>query len=75
MLKKGTQISAKLIEAIAENQWIVSFQGELLQVQNTTNIEFKEGLMLQLQVVKESPLAFKILPHKRNKKLTFDVHI
>ncbi len=68
MLKKGTFIKAKLIEAVEKNQWIVSFQGDLLQVQNSTDIEFKEGLMLRLQVVKERPLAFKIITKKTNKR-------
>ena len=74
MLKKGAHIKAKLIEAVEKDQWIVSFQGELLQVHNSTDIEFKEGLMLRLQVVRENPLAFKIITKASNKR-HLDLHV
>lgn len=61
MLKVGYRIKAKLVEAVEKNQWIVSFQGHLLQVKNTTAIQFQEGLILNLQVIKEEPLQLKIL--------------
>ena len=61
MLKVGHRINAKLVEAVEKNQWIVSLQGHLLQVKNTTSIKFKEGLILQLQVVKAKPLQLKII--------------
>ena len=72
MLKKGSVLRAKLIEAVGENQWIVSFQGQLLQVRNGTDIKFKEGLLLNVQVVRENPLQLKILTHK-NYNLKIDV--
>lgn len=72
MLRKGAIIKAKLIEAIEKDQWIVSFQGELIQVKNNTPIEFEEGRLLRLQVVKEKPLELKILSQKQN-RLKIDV--
>lgn len=75
MLAKGTIITAKLIEAIEENRWIVSFQGELLQVQNNTPIQFKENLNLRLQVIKEKPLALKVLCEQRSKRSKLDLHV
>ena len=75
MLKKGTYIKAKLIEAVEEDYWIVSFQGQLLQVKNNTNIEFKAGLILQLQVVKQSPLSLRILQNQSASSLKIDIHV
>lgn len=74
MLRKGVIIKAKLIEAIEKDQWIVSFQGELLQVKNTTVCEFQKDRVLKLQVVNVNPLELKILEHKKN-RLKLDVSI
>lgn len=65
MLRTGQYIQAKLIESVEYNHWIVSFQGELLKVKNTTDIHFKEGLTLNLQVVRSSPLELKVLSQER----------
>ena len=60
MLRKGNLFKAKLIEAIDRNHWIVSFQGQLFQVRNSSDIEFKEGLLLTLMVEKEKPLELRV---------------
>ncbi len=73
MLKKGTRITAKLIEAIEKDQWIVSFQGNLIQVKNNTSIQFQEGLLLRLEVVRENPFQLKILSKDNSGRLKIDV--
>ncbi len=60
MIRQGSKIQAKLIEEVDADHWIVSFQGQLLQVKNTTAIEFKPGLRLQLIVMQSDPLELKI---------------
>lgn len=61
MLQSGTIIEAKLIEAVEKDRWIVSFQGHLLQVKNTTAIKFEAGKVLQLKIEKLNPIQLRIL--------------
>ena len=70
MLPAGTKINAKLIEEVEKDHWIVSFQGELIQVKNSTDIKFKKNLTLTLQVVKQSPFELKVLSKENSRKLT-----
>lgn len=65
MLRAGQYIKAKLIEAIDTDHWIVSFQGELLQVRNTTDVAFREGLTLNLKVTREKPIQLQVLSQER----------
>ncbi len=61
MLVRGQFIKAKLIEAVEDNRWIVSFEGDLLQVQNSTSIIFEEGKMLTLRVQALNPLKLQVV--------------
>ena len=61
MLVRGQFIKAKLIEAVEDNRWIVSFEGDLLQVQNSTSIAFEEGKMLTLRVQALNPLKLQVV--------------
>ncbi|MCB0377099.1 MAG: hypothetical protein KDD33_01275 [Bdellovibrionales bacterium] len=67
MLKLGDQVSAKLIEKVDTHHWIVSFEGDLLQVRNATTFTFEAGKIVSLQVVSERPLQFKIIGLASNK--------
>ena len=75
MLRKGHQIKAKLIEEVEKNYWIVSFQGNLIQVKNSTNIAFSAGRILYLEVTNPNPLELKVLEksHPRNLRIDFRV--
>lgn len=65
MLKAGDNIQGKLIEEVEKDRWIVSFQGQLLQVSNTTNITFQKNKTLNLLVVRIIPLELKVLESAR----------
>lgn len=65
MLVKGQFIKAKLIEAVEENRWIVSFEGDLLQVQNSTPIVFEEGKTLTLKVQSLNPFKLQVVSKAR----------
>ncbi len=67
MLNRGQQIQAKLIEAIDKDHWIVSFEGQLLQVTNSTPLEFKKNLVLNLKVIQGNPLRLSVLSEAPNK--------
>jgi hypothetical protein len=68
MWQKGQKIQAKLIEKVDKDHWIASFQGQLLQVKNSTAMIFQEGLLLQLVVVSTKPLSFKVAQGQTTKK-------
>lgn len=69
MLQVGTVIQAKLIEEVEKDHWIVSFQGQLLQVRNTTPVKFKPSLLLQLKVESPNPLCLKVIgPARRGQE-------
>ena len=63
MLAKGDRFTAKLIECVERDHWIVSYQGHLFQVKNTTTTTFRPGMELNLQVVSILPVKLKILAH------------
>lgn len=72
-LPKGTRVQAKLIEEVEKDHWIVSFQGNLIQVKNSTSLKFTSGLFLNLEVVKEYPLELKVISKVTAHKSRLDV--
>lgn len=60
MLRVGDTVQAKLIEEIEKDRWIVSFQGTLSQVLNTTNISFEKSKRISLVVERVSPLELRV---------------
>lgn len=64
----GQQVQAKLIEAIDTQHWIVSFQGQLLQVTNHTHLKFKSGVEIPLTVTGLNPLQFTVSAPKEQAK-------
>ena len=73
MLRKGSRVQAKLIEAIDNRYWIVSFQGQLIQVRNNTDIPFEEGAQLSLQVESVNPIQLKVLGSSRRGQKLIDL--
>lgn len=70
MLQKGSIVQARLIEALDQDHWIVSFQGRLIQVKNSTPIEFKENLLLNLKVKKTSPVELVVVSESSKRGLS-----
>ncbi len=68
MLTRGLQIQAKLVEEVEHNKWIVSFQGQLLQVENTSPLLFKESAVIELTVEKTDPLVLKVVSKSKNRR-------
>ena len=60
-LKKGDQIVAEIVELVDEQEFIASFQGDLIRVANKSNRTFAPGQKVTLQVIAISPLAFQLM--------------
>ena len=56
----GEIIECQFIEQIEPRVFIVSFEGKLLRVQNSTGEKFKVNQTIKLKVVSVSPLSFKL---------------
>lgn len=57
----GEIILVKVIEQLDAKSWIVSLQGTLIQVKNTTNIALKEGEMVRMRVSSLNPPQLSFL--------------
>lgn len=51
----GDLLSVKVIEQIEDRAWIVSLQGVLIQVYNSTTQPLKEGQMITMRLVSLDP--------------------
>ncbi len=51
----GDIITVKVIEQIDPKSWIVSLDGTLIQVKNTTSVPLTEGEMVRMEVVSLNP--------------------
>lgn len=58
-LKRGQRIRAQVEEVISSEIVIVSFQGKLVRVANSTSNRINRGDVLDLQVVGIQPLEFR----------------
>ena len=74
-LKIGDRIQGKLVEEMEDNLWIVSIDGDLLQVRNTSDLSFKEGKKVQLQVMREKPLQLIILGQAQRSVRGFNIRV
>ena len=57
----GQLWKTKLIEPIDDGHWIVSLEGRLIQVRNSTGKKFTEGQEVELEVLRVRPLQLKIV--------------
>lgn len=53
-------VSAQIVESVAEGHYIVSLDGDLIRVQNTTGHSFNPNEYVLLRVTAVSPLAFQL---------------
>ena len=60
-LKKGDVIVAKVSEKLSAYEYIVSIEGQLIQVQNQTLNQFSVGSSVQLIVSAVKPLQLQLL--------------
>jgi hypothetical protein len=65
-LKRGQRIKASVEEVMANNDIIVSFQGNLIRVGNATQRLVRAGEVLDLQVVGTDPLEFRFFNRATN---------
>lgn len=54
------KVRAKVSEVQRDRSLIVSFSGSLLRVENQSNVNFKEGDVVELIVVATKPLRFRL---------------
>lgn len=59
-LKKGEVVQAKVIEVISPSTFIVSFNGDLIRVRNSSGQKFSTGDTVKLKVSQLRPLSFQI---------------
>ncbi|MCB0391163.1 MAG: hypothetical protein KDD58_07725 [Bdellovibrionales bacterium] len=72
-MKKGDIVQAKIIEHIANQVFIVNFNGSLLRVTNTSGETFRPNQLVELVVLAVDPLAFQLIGKKSNKNISFHV--
>lgn len=53
--KIGDNLEVKVIERVDNSAWIVSLQGMLIQVRNSTTLSLKEGDIVQMRLVSLDP--------------------
>lgn len=64
-LKVDQKVWALVEEVVVDQNLIVSFQGDLIRVQNMSQRRFRPGQRLQLLVTSVEPLGFKLMKTKR----------
>ena len=61
-LKMGDRVNAVAIESVGPNHLIVSFNGDLIRVENRSQKKIKEGERIPLVVAQVNPLTFHLAP-------------
>lgn len=57
-LRPGEKIKARVEEVQVENDLLMSYQGRLFRVKNSSSQHFQTGQWLDLVMIKENPLEF-----------------
>lgn len=76
-LEKGDVIVAKVFEKLSSYEYIVSIDGQLIQVQNRTLKQFELGSSVSLLVSGVKPLKLQLLSQERayNRRRGLDVSV
>ncbi len=74
-LKKGEVIVAKVFEKLSAYEYIVSIDGQLIQVQNQTLKQFEVGNSVNLLVSGLKPLQLQLLSQERTSRRGLDVSV
>lgn len=53
-------VSAQIVEAVAPGEFVVSFEGDLLRVKNSSGQNFNAGSYVLLRVTAIAPLQFQL---------------
>ncbi len=53
--RQGDVIPVKVIEHIDGDSWIVSFEGDLIRVQNSSQQKFREGAVISMRLISVDP--------------------
>ncbi len=72
-LKKGDVIVAKVFEKLSSYEYIVSIDGQLIQVQNQTLNQFEVGSSVSLLVSGVKPLQLQVRTQRRGRSLDVSV--
>ncbi len=67
-LQKGDVIVAKVFEKLSSYEYIVSIDGQLIQVQNQTLMQFELGSSVSLLVSQVKPLQLQLLSQNRSQR-------
>ena len=74
-LQKGDVIVAKVSEKLSAYEYIVSIDGQLIQVQNLTINAFEVGSSVSLQVSAVKPLQLQLLVARNRSARGIDVTV
>lgn len=72
-LKVSQRVWALIEEVVGREDLIVSFQGDLIRVQNQSQRRFRPGQRIQLVVASTDPLGFRLIDSKRTFGLDINV--
>jgi len=62
LFKKGQRVWALVEEAMADNELLVNFSGDLIRVSNSSSRILRVGERVQLEVETLSPLTLRLVP-------------
>lgn len=65
----GAIYRAKVVENLSDNYIILSFNGSLITVKNSTGLKYLIGAHVFLEVRNMHPLTFKLLPQSPTESL------
>ena len=71
--KPGQLVKARVEEVLSSGVLIVTFNGDLLRVNNHTEIQFESGSSIDLQVRSLRPLSFRLFTGRKAGGLSVSV--
>ena len=74
-LSVGLMVKAEVVELQSLTEVIVSFNGDLLKVQNKTRRSFKLGDCVDLIITSLKPFGFKLATRGSQKHLKLDISV
>jgi hypothetical protein len=67
-LRVGDLLRAQIVEVVGHDELIVSFQGDLIRVQNKSFSHLRSGDKILVRVTQTSPLFFQLVSESDERK-------
>lgn len=72
-LKVGDRMEAVAVESVGSHHLIVSFNGDLIRVENRSQRKIRAGERIPLIVIQVNPLSFQLAPSPRPSHLDLSI--